>query len=53
MTIIPLLLWLGLWIATLWGAVAVGHFFTQSRWRRRANARSFDMMVEQYRRTRF
>jgi hypothetical protein len=53
MNIITLLLGFSLWIAALWLAVAVGHFVTQSRWRRRANARSFDMMVEQYRRNRF
>jgi hypothetical protein len=53
MNIIALVLWFGLWISALWLAVVVGQYVTQSRWRRRADARSFDMMVEQYRRDRF
>lgn len=53
MNIGTLIIWLGLWGMALLLAVAIGHFVTQSRWRRRADARSFDMMVEQYRRNRF
>jgi hypothetical protein len=47
-----LLLVLGgiLWILLFVMAVQIGHWVTQRRWRRQAQDRAFDRMVEEYRR---
>jgi hypothetical protein len=38
------------WISVFVAAVGIGHWVTQTRWRRQADNRAFDSMVEDYRR---
>ncbi|GAB4451559.1 MAG: hypothetical protein OHK0029_00970 [Armatimonadaceae bacterium] len=43
--------WAGVWFALLWAVIAVVQLVVGSQWRRRAQARAFDQMVDRYRRS--